>query len=104
MNGHGDGSVCLTSVSVGGLVEHEHGIVDLGGRQTTKFFWRRSLSCHEAYCLTSALLKFCREAQQQMDRKEGEGGREGGRAGGRERTGDERQVTEGRQWGDGREI
>lgn len=34
-----------------------------------------SLSCHAAYCLTSALLKFCREAQQQMDRKEGEEGR-----------------------------
>lgn len=30
-------SVRLTSVPVGGLVEHEHGVVDLGGRQTTKF-------------------------------------------------------------------
>lgn len=37
--------------------------------------------CHAAYCLTSALLKFCREAQQQMDGEEGEEGREkeGGR-------------------------
>lgn len=34
----------LTSVPVGGLVEHEHGIVDLGGRQTTQFFRRRSVS------------------------------------------------------------
>lgn len=37
-SGQGDGSLRLTSVSVGGLVEHEHGIVDLGGRQTTQFF------------------------------------------------------------------
>lgn len=40
----GERSVCLTSVSVGGLVEHEHGIVHLRGRQTTTVFFRwRSL-------------------------------------------------------------
>lgn len=70
-------------MSVGGLVEHEHGIVDLRGDKQHSFLLRAlslSLSHHAAYCLTSALLKFCREAQQQMDRKreEGRGEAEGG--------------------------
>lgn len=38
MNGDGgEGSVRLTSVSVGGLVEHEHGIVDLWGDKQHSF-------------------------------------------------------------------
>lgn len=68
------------------------------GRQTTVFYSELSLSLslshHAAYCLTSALLKFCREAQQQMDRK-----REEGRGGGRGRAADERQVTKRRPRG-----
>lgn len=81
----GTGSVRLTSVPVGGLVEHEHGIINLGETNNSFLTWR-SLSCHATYCLTSALLKFCREVQQQMDRREGEeGDREGGD--GRQATG-----------------
>lgn len=79
VNGEGEGteglsgSVCLTSVSVCGLVEHEHGIVDLRGDKQHRFR-RGAQTCHAAYCLTSALLKFCREARQQMDRGEEGGG------------------------------
>lgn len=39
------GSVRLTSVSVGGLVEHEHGIINLVGRQTTVITWRSLSLC-----------------------------------------------------------
>lgn len=40
------GSVCLTSVSVGGLVEHEHGIVNLRETNNTVFYATLSLLPH----------------------------------------------------------
>ena len=67
----------LTSVPVGGLVEHEHGIVHLKWRQI-KAFRCRYLSGHAAYCLTSALLKFCRRLSNRWTRDGERGeGREG---------------------------
>lgn len=57
----------LTSVSVGGLVKHEHGIINL---EDTEFYTHHLTQCtHAPYCLTSPLLKFSREAQQQMDKR-----------------------------------
>ena len=59
----------LTSVSVGGLVKHEHGIVNLDETNTELYTHHLKQRTLAPYCLTSSLLKFCREAQQQMDRK-----------------------------------
>lgn len=69
----------LTSVSVGGLVEHEHGVVHLRGRQTTSlflvfFFWFfLPLLPRDILPDLSPSQVLQGEAQQQMDRKEGWG-------------------------------
>ena len=90
-----EGSVCLTSVSVGGLVEHEHGIVDLRGDKHTVYL----AAALPVSPLPRGILPDLSPSQVLQGGSATDGRRGGGGGGGDGGTGDERQVTKRRPRG-----